>query len=152
MITLLRTDSSNIHFVELVTMLDNDLKIRDGEDHAFFMKYNKIDTIKQVVIAYFENSAIGCGAIKDYNENTVEVKRMFVRPQNRGKGVAGMILSELEKWALEFNYTNTILETGKRQPEAIRLYQKSGYTLIPNYGQYIGVESSVCLTKLLIKF
>lgn len=149
MITLLRTDSSNVHFVELVELLDKDLQVRDGEDHAFFKQYNKIDTIKQVVVAFSGDSAIGCGAFKPYSEDTVEVKRMFVKPENRGAGVAGIILAELEKWALELDYKKTILETGKRQPEAIRLYQKNGYTLIPNYDQYIGVESSVCMTKHL---
>jgi GNAT superfamily N-acetyltransferase len=54
----------------------------------------------------------------------------------------------LELWAAELGYTAYVLETGRKQPEAIRIYQKAGYTVIPNYGQYKNVENSVCMTKL----
>lgn len=79
----------------------------------------------------------------------MEVKRMFVHPSHRGKGTAQAVLAELERWAKDLHYPSCVLETGKRQPEAIGLYQKSGYALIPNYGQYIGVENSVCMQKQL---
>ncbi|MBN8788447.1 MAG: GNAT family N-acetyltransferase, partial [Terrimonas sp.] len=59
------------------------------------------------------------------------------------------IVNELEQWAKELHYTACVLETGKRQPEAIRLYQKAGYTLIENFGQYKNVENSVCMKKIL---
>ncbi|MEO6589269.1 MAG: GNAT family N-acetyltransferase, partial [Pyrinomonadaceae bacterium] len=59
------------------------------------------------------------------------------------------ILAELENWAKELNFSECILETGLKQPEAIRLYQKSGYETILNYGQYAGVENSVCMKKVL---
>jgi GNAT superfamily N-acetyltransferase len=72
---------------------------------------------------------------------------MFVRPEYRGKGIAGSILKELETWAGELGFEKVILETGKAQPEAIGLYTKSGYAIIPNYGQYEQVENSVCMTK-----
>ena len=74
---------------------------------------------------------------------------MFVLPEYRGRGIASAVLSELEAWARELGYTRCILETGKKQPEAIRLYQKSGYTIIPNYGPYEQVENSVCMEKAL---
>jgi GNAT superfamily N-acetyltransferase len=74
---------------------------------------------------------------------------MYTLPDHRGKRIAAEILTELEHWARELNYTACILETGKKQPEAIRLYERSGYTLIPNYGQYAGVENSVCMKKVL---
>ncbi len=102
-----------------------------------------------MVVAHYENTVVGCGAIKPFNEDTAEVKRMFVLPNMRGRGIAAEILKELERWAKELGYANTILETGIRQPEAIRLYEKSNYIIIPNYGQYIGVETSVCMTKKL---
>jgi putative acetyltransferase len=70
-------------------------------------------------------------------------------PDNRGKGIAAQILNELEKWAKELNYKKCVLETGHKQPEAIALYKKNGYKQIPNYGQYIGIENSVCFEKLL---
>jgi GNAT superfamily N-acetyltransferase len=147
---LLRTDSNNPDFAELVKQLDADLAIRDGDDHAFYDQFNKLDAIKHTVVAYNEaNRAVGCGAIKQFETGTMEVKRMFVPLEERGKGIAGEILKELEIWAKELGNDKCILETGIKQPEAISLYKKSGYRFIDNYGQYAGVENSVCFAKLL---
>ncbi len=147
---LIRTDSNNPDFVELVKQLDADLAIRDGEDHAFYDQFNKLDAIKHTVVAYNEaNRAVGCGAIKQFETGIMEVKRMFVPLKERGKGIAGEILKELEIWAKELGNDKCILETGIKQPEAISLYKKSGYRFIDNYGQYAGVENSVCFEKLL---
>jgi putative acetyltransferase len=123
------------------------LRIKDGEEHDFYAQFNKIDKINHVVVYYSNNEAIGCGAFKEFDSNTVEIKRMFVHPDYRGKGIASTVLKELEIWASESDYTNCVLETGKNNPEAIALYQKSGYQIIPNYGQYENVETSVCLKK-----
>lgn len=150
MYQLKRTDSSDPDFQQLVHELDKDLAIRDGAEHAFFAQFNKIDLIKHVVVAYANGQAVGCGAVKQYAEQTMEVKRMFVDPEFRGKGIASLVLKELEIWTIELGYTICILETGQKQPEAIRLYQKNSYRLIPNYGQYAGVESSVCFEKRLM--
>lgn len=149
MITLTRTTSENKDFVELVRLLDADLSERDGEDHAFYAQFNKIDMIKHAVVAHQAEQPVGCGAVKAYAAGTGEVKRMFVRPEFRGKGIAGAILGELETWANEIGFHTLILETGKAQPEAIRLYIKSGYDMIPNYGQYENVENSVCMKKVI---
>ncbi|MFD2999534.1 GNAT family N-acetyltransferase [Pontibacter toksunensis] len=147
MITVIRTDSNNKDFIELVRLLDADLSERDGEDHPFYAQFNKIDMIKHAVVAYQEKQAVGCGAVKAYAAGTGEVKRMYVRPEFRGKGIAGKMLSELEAWAVEIGFHTLVLETGKAQPEAIRLYTKSGYDVIPNYGQYENIENSVCMKK-----
>jgi GNAT superfamily N-acetyltransferase len=79
----------------------------------------------------------------------MEVKRMYILAPYRGKGTASGVLIQLEKWAAEMNYSHCILETGIRQPDAIRLYGKNGYLPIPNYGQYAGVENSRCFEKAL---
>ena len=147
MLTLLRTNSNNPHFKTLVKLLDADLQKRDGDEHAFYAQFNKIDTIKNVVVGFIENVAVGIGAFRKYDESSVEIKRMYVQPECRGKGYAGNILNELEQWATENNYTSAILETGKKQPEAIALYKKNGYEIIPSYGQYLHVENSVCMMK-----
>lgn len=149
MIKILRTDSDNKDFRELVRFLDADLAIRDGAEHSFYAQFNKIDKIRHVVVAYENESAVGCGAFKEYEPNAVEIKRMFVRPERRGIGIAGKVLTELERWAKELNYTECVLETGLKQPEAIALYRKSGYEIFPNYGQYAGIENSVCMRKTL---
>lgn len=149
MIKLIRTDSQNPDFIALVKYLDAELAERDGSDHSFYGQFNTIDKIKHAVVAYDNDQPIGCGAIKEYASDTMEVKRMYTSPGGRGKGIATTVLTELETWAAELSYERCILETGKRNPEAIALYKKSGYTLIPNYGQYAGVENSVCFEKEL---
>lgn len=150
MLSLQRTNSHNTDFQLLVLELDKDLAIRDGDEHAFFAQYNKIDAIKYVVMAYFDNEPVGCGAIKEYETDVMEVKRMFVQPGYRGKGIASSVLKEIELWAKELGFKKCILETGIKQPEAIALYKKNNYFQIPNYGQYADVTSSVCFEKVLI--
>lgn len=147
MINLLRTDSDNADFRDLVALLDADLAVRDGAEHSFYAQFNKIDKIRHVVVAYENEKAVGCGAIKEYEENVAEIKRMFVRENERGRGIAKLILTELENWAWELAFSECVLETGVKQPEAIALYIKNGYGIIPNYGQYAGVENSVCMKK-----
>ncbi len=149
MIKLARTDSSDTDFIALVRLLDADLAERDGEEHAFYHQFNKIDHIKHVVVAYDDNTPVGCGAMKEYASDTMEIKRMYTLPTSRGKGIASHVLNALEAWAAELSYEMCVLETGKKQPEAIRLYQKSGYQIIPNYGQYAGVTNSVCFKKTI---
>jgi GNAT superfamily N-acetyltransferase len=149
MTKIIRTNSENRDFIELVRHLDADLAKRDGDDHAFYAQFNKIENIKHAVVAYESEKPVGCGAIKEYEPSTAEIKRMYVIPESRGKGIATKILSELENWAAELSFAKCILETGKKQPEAIRLYEKNEYRLIPNYGQYAEVENSVCFEKNL---
>ncbi|WP_347173112.1 GNAT family N-acetyltransferase [Polaribacter uvawellassae] len=143
-----RTNSENNHFINLIKDLDAYLKITDGEDHDFYNQYNHIDVIKHVVLVYLETIPVGCGAIKHFDADTVEVKRMFVNKKQRGKGIAVKILNELEKWAKELGYKKVILETGERQVEAVKLYQKCNYKRMnTNYGQYEGVVNSLCFDK-----
>jgi putative acetyltransferase len=151
MTTTIRTTSENLDFQNLVVLLDEVLRIKDGEDHEFYTQYNKLDKINHVVVCYQDDVAIGCGAFKEFDSNSVEIKRMYVHPIYRGKGIASIVLKELEVWASEINYNSFVLETGKNNPEAIALYHKSGYEIIPNYGQYENMEASVCLKKQLNK-
>lgn len=144
---LLRTSSAHKDFQKLVKLLDKDLAVTDGEEHAFYDQFNKIDSINHVVLLYHDEVAVSCGALKEFSEDTMEVKRMFTRRDHRGKGYAAMVLSELEQWAKELQYSRCILETGVRQPDAIALYRKTGYYLISNYGQYAGVVNSLCFQK-----
>jgi len=148
-IHLIRTDTNSNDFIELVRQLDEVLQESDGDEHHFFAQFNKLEELQNVVTAYVDNNPAGCGAIKKYSEKTAEIKRMFVRPEYRGKGIAKSILKELEAWAEELSYKECILETGKKLSKAIGLYQSSGYEIIPNYGQYAGVDMSVCMRKKL---
>ncbi len=147
MITIKRTNSNDPAFQELVKALDLELQKRDGEEHAFYAQLNKTDHIKHVIVAWENNEAVGCGALRTYTDDTMEVKRMFVPLQHRRKGIASVVLSELENWCRELGYQKCILETGKNQPEAIAMYQRNQYKIIPNFGKYTGVENSVCFEK-----
>ena len=148
MLSFIKTNSDHPDFRTLVVALDADLQARYGEQQSFFLQFNKLDHIHHVIVAYQNNEAVGCGAFKEYEKEVAEIKRMFVQLQHRGKGIAGRILTALEQWAKQEGYISCILETAIKQPEAIRLYEKSGYILIPNYGQYIGVEISLCMQKI----
>ncbi|MBP1676973.1 MAG: GCN5-related N-acetyltransferase [Bacteroidetes bacterium] len=136
MLTLNRTNSSDADFITLVSLLDAELTEIDGAEHSFYAQYNKIDKINHVIVAYDGTAPIACGAIKKMDDNSMEVKRMYTVKAFRGKGIASQVLAELENWANELNYASCVLETGIRQPDAIRLYTKNGYTPVPNYGQY----------------
>jgi len=149
-ITLSRTDADHPEFRSLVKLLDAHLAVTDGEEHDFYQQYNGLDKIKYVVLACADGQAIACGAIKHFSADTMEVKRMYTEPEHRGQGVAAKVLEALEAWARELGYQRCLLETGVRQPYAIRLYEKQGYLRMPeNYGQYRGVVNSVCMEKVL---
>jgi putative acetyltransferase len=149
MLSFNRVNSSYAHFIHLVQLLDADLAERDGADHSFYAQFNKITMIQHAIVAYEQEVPVACGAFKAFDAESAEIKRMYVLPQHRNKGIAAAVLQQLEQWANEEGYTSTVLETGMKQPEAIHLYQKSGYLRIPNYGQYVGVENSVCMKKEL---
>lgn len=149
MLKYLRVNSANSDFQNLVRELDSYLAIINGADNSFFTQFNKIEDLQYVIVACDNNTAVGCGAIKEYSDDSVEVKRMFVRPEMRGRGIASQILRELENWAKELNYSRCILETSETMNDAVQLYKKSNYAVIPNYGQYKDVKTSVCFEKIL---
>ena len=149
MVKLTRTDSDNADFIQLVKLLDADLADRDGKDHTFYAQFNKIDKIRHAIVAYEGTDPVGCGAMKEYQPDSMEIKRMYTLPASRGKGIASQVLAELESWAGELSYKKCLLETGKRQPEAIDLYKKNGYKQVSNYGQYAGIDNSLCFEKEL---
>jgi GNAT superfamily N-acetyltransferase len=146
--TLIRTNSQHQDFQKLTALFDEFLIDIDGEEKDFFAQFNQI-YIDNAIVYYENDIAVGCGAFKKTDSQVAEIKRMFVSTEHRGKGFAFKILSELEIWAQEFNHTSCILETSFKLEHAIALYKKTGYEYIPNYEPYIGVESSVCMKKVL---
>ena len=100
-----------------------------------------------LVVAYADGHPVGCGALRPYADDIAEVKRMYTVPGWRGRGVAAAILAELERHARTFGYPLVRLETGDRQPGAIRLYERSGYRHIPPFGPYVAWADSVCFEK-----
>ena len=149
-ITLKRTDSSDPDFRSLVVLLDNELNQRYGDlMQSTYDRYNHITDIDTVLVAYRGGVAAGCACFKKYDDTSAEIKRMFVKKTDRGRGIAYQILTGLEHWAKELGFAIALLETGDKQDEAIALYQKSGYVIAPNYGQYSGMATSICMRKEL---
>jgi putative acetyltransferase len=149
MLQLIRTNSCHEAFILLVKELDAYLRIKDGSDHPFYHQYNRLDDIRQVVIAFSGDQPVGCGAIRAYDTDSMEIKRMYVDPSFRGRKLGKLILQELESWARELGFTCCMLETGREQPEAIALYLKAGYQEMENYGPYRGMPKSICFRKSL---
>ena len=147
MATIVRTNSSSPDFRLLVKLLDDDLYRRYGAVQSQYDKFNIIDSLDTVVIANVGGEAVGCGCFKQYDKETVEMKRMFVKPEHRGMGIATQVLIELEHWAVERGFSRAVLETGEKNPEAIRLYMQHGYRQIEKYGQYVDFELSLCYAK-----
>jgi len=145
---LVRTTSQNLDFANLIVKLDENLASRNGDMQEYFNQFNKVDAIKHVIIAYINGIAVGCGAIKQFDNESVEVKRMFVSDEYRGTRIASKVLNELENWAKELGYASAVLETSNVQTEAVRLYTKT-YAVTENYGQYAGIETSICFKKEL---
>lgn len=143
---LVRTTSDNPDFQKLIALFDEYLVDIDGEERDFFAFHNN-KYLEHALVCYENEVAVGCGGFKEFDATTAEIKRMFVHPDLRGKGIASFILNGIESWAKEFGFTSFILETSPKLTNAITLYKKTGYQLIPNYGQYIGVENSICMKK-----
>ena len=125
-------DNSSLDFQALVTKIDAELAIRDGDEHTFYHQFNGIESLDHVIVR---------------NKQQVEIKRMFVLTAVRKKGCASAVLTALETWAADEGFSEAILETGKAQIEALSFYPKQGYTVIPNFAPYVGVENSVCFLK-----
>lgn len=144
---ILNTNSTNIDFDKLTKLLDYDLNERYGELQKQYDKHNKVDHINDVIIIYMDDVPVACGAFKEYNINSIELKRIFVKKENRRQGLSKLIINELEKIGKEKGYRYAVLETGSNQYEAISLYKNNGYEIIGNYGPYVGNENSICMKK-----
>ena len=144
-----RTDSNNPDFRDLVIQLDSELTSRYGELQKWHDQFNIIESNNTVIVAYNGDLPVGCGCFKVFDDVSAEIKRMFVKPEYRGTGIAEKILLELEKWASELGFKFTVLETAIKQPEAIRFYTRLNYKRIENYGPYAGNQNSICMRKKL---
>jgi GNAT superfamily N-acetyltransferase len=150
-ITIKRTNSNDPDFQLLVSHLDNELWNELKEDQSTYDQYNKVPDLQTVVVIYINEKPVACGCFKQYRSDTVEIKRMFVEKEYRGKGLSKIILNELEQWAMESGFHFAILETSVHFKTAQTLYSNAGYIVIDNYDQYAGLEESVCMKKDLSK-
>src|SRR5258705_8941733 len=146
-----RTSGDDPDFQLLISHLDNELWNELKEDQATYDQYNKVSGLQTVLVLYFGGQPAACGCFKQFDSNTAEIKRMFVEKQYRGRGYSKRILEKLETWIRESGYGNAVLETSIRFKAARGLYDQAGYEVIENYGQYKGLEESVCMKKNLGK-
>ena len=138
--TFVRCDGTNADFIENCRLLDEDLDRRVG-------KVIQLDKIHEALMVYHEGRPAGGGAIRAYDETTMELKRVFVRPEYQGKGVGSALVSGLIEWAKELGYKRMILETGALLAESCHVYTKLGFGQIPNYGAYVNMPESLCMGK-----
>jgi GNAT superfamily N-acetyltransferase len=136
----------------LILALNTELESRYPEDGANFFRLDH-DEVSEgrgaFLVAYVAGSPVGCGAVRRIDPGVVEVKRMYVEPTSRGRGVGRQILDALEAHARRLGASRLVLETGPRQPEAIALYRRAGFVEIPLFGQYMGSRFSVCMAKVV---
>lgn len=147
----IHTDGRNPAFISLCAQLDAYLnELAGGEEkRAQYVPLNKLDFINDAFMAFDGGEPVGCAAFKRFDDDTAEVKRVFVKPEYRGRGIAREILELLEQAAKEQGYTRLVLETGAPLVAAHRLYVSIGYTVIPNYGPYADMTESICMEKRL---
>jgi len=136
-------------FLSLVKQLTEMLVELNGEKNAYYAPLNDPSSLTAAVVVYVDGKAAGCGGFRPVDVNTIEIKRMFVLPEYRGMGLGRSILAKIIDDATQAGYAKAILETSKRLTAANQLYERSGFTVIPNYGPYIGMEDSICMSMLL---
>lgn len=149
-LSLKRTVAADKDFQSLVSLLDHELWVELEEDQATYDQYNKVPDLTTVVLVYHHEDAVACGCFKEFDEQTIEIKRMFVKKQWRGKGLSKLVLNELEQWAIEKGFQFAVLETSIHFFAARNLYVSTGYSVTPNYPPYVGLEESICMKKSLV--
>lgn len=144
-----RTDGKDEDFIENCRLLDMDLDRRVGRKikRDKYKKYNQLDEIKEAIVVYEGNTAIGGGAIRKYDDENVELKRVFVHPEYQGRGIGSRLVALLMEWAMELGYKRVILETGELLAESCAVYKKLGFEIIPNYGPYADMPESLCMAR-----
>jgi len=136
-------------FQLLISRLDHELWNELREDQATYDHFNRVKGIQTAVIVHLNGIPAAIGCFKEFDKDTVEIKRMFVDKEFRGQGLSKDVLNGLEKWALELGYQYAVLETSVHFKVAQHLYAGAGYKVIKNYDQYIGLTESVCMKKEL---
>jgi GNAT superfamily N-acetyltransferase len=140
----------NPEAASLLRELDQDLRARYPQHFVHGIKLEELEDGKGAfIMARLNGRPVGCGAIRRLEDGVGEVKRMYVRPEARRRGVARLVLAELEETARALGLHTLRLETGTRQPEAIALYEREGYRPIPRFGEYAEDPFSVCYEKTL---
>lgn len=148
-LTIEAVDVRSADAVLLVARLDEELTRRYGAVQRHFTTANVLADHSTFLVGYLGGRPVACGAFRPMGAGAAEIKRMYVEPECRGRGIGRRLLAELEQQARRAGYAVARLETGVNQPEALRLYESAGYRRIDNYGIYAGNPDSVCFEKPL---
>ncbi|KFF05288.1 GNAT family N-acetyltransferase [Flavobacterium reichenbachii] len=148
---VVKTTNKNPDFLLLIETFDAYLWDRYPELKNEYWGNNIIEVFNDnVILVYLDGKAAACGCFKKYDKWTVELKRMFVSPEARGFGLAQLVIKELETEAIKQGFKTMVLETLYKQTEAVSLYQKVGFTIVENYGPYVGQTNSICMSKSIL--
>ncbi|OAB36679.1 GCN5 family acetyltransferase [Paenibacillus macquariensis subsp. defensor] len=147
---IVEVSSSHTDLSILIKKLDEYLLEKYPAEEIFGVDFSepKVNDIK-FIVAYLNEVPVGCGAIREIDKESTELKRFFVEQDCRNRGIAHEILMELEHRAKTLGYTCIKLEVGEPQSEALSFYRKHGYYQIDRFGEYVACESSVCYEKKL---
>src|SRR5687767_6750381 len=146
---IVRTGSDDPAFRLLISHLDNELWNELREDQATYDQFNQVPGIQTAIVVNVNGKPAAIGCFKVHDTSTIEIKRMFVEKEFRGKGLSKLVLNELEQWAVESGYQFAVLETSVHFKVAQNLYFGAGYDIIENYEPYKGLKESVCMKKKL---
>ncbi|XOK64416.1 GNAT family N-acetyltransferase [Paenibacillus elgii] len=150
-LTIHVVEPNNEDLIALIAKLDDYLYSLYPADEVFGVDLEGAEVNEMVfVLAYWDGMAAGCGAYRPLDAQAAELKRIFVDPSFRNKGIASSILSFLEQEAMRAGFTSLLLETGPMQPESIALYKKFGFIDIAPFGEYADCPSSICMEKKLL--
>ncbi len=151
-----RITSTNELFMELIQEMDRamDQKFHEKDDttRENYETWDTNENIETAVLISDGEKAAACGRLHEFDPDTVEIRQIFVTGEYRRKGLADIILGELELWAMEMGYERVIAAISSGKPEAQELFYKHDYTKIPNYGQYTDMSQSICLEKNLLEW
>ncbi len=144
-----RTDGKDKDFIENCRLLDMELDRRVGKNikRGKYIKHNQLDEIKEAIVVREDGKLIGGGAIRRYDDENIELKRVFVHVEYQGQGIGSRLVSLLIEWAVELGYKRMILETGELLAESCTVYKKLGFKVIPNYGPYVDMPESLCMAR-----
>ena len=150
---LVWVDGTNKEFVELCGLLDENLDelVGGAKQRTQYHAYNVRSDIHDVALIRDDGHAVGCASFKRFDASSAEVKRVFVRKDQRGRGLSRRLMLAIEERAMSQGFATLVLETGRPLEAATHLYESLGYRVIPNYGPYKDMPGSICMEKQLMQ-
>lgn len=144
---ILFTDEKDERFLKLVDELDKGYYERIGDELNKYKKYNEFKNPHFVILLLDCDEAVACASYREFDSDSVEFKRVYVKKDYRKKGIAFNLIKKLEKQVTAKNYRYSYIVTGKHNYAAIKLYEKLNYKTVPKFGQFKDDETVICMKK-----